>query len=379
MMSKNFFYATATLIGTIVGAGMFGIPYVVAQSGFLIGAIFLFVLTIITLLIHLIWGEIVCRTKEKHRLVGYAEKYLGKQGKIIVTLSTLFGLFGAMLVYLIISGEFLFTIFSPILGGTPFIYSLVFYAFGAIIIFEGLKLIKKLEFFIAPFLILIVILIFALGLKHVEISNLTTINLKYFFLPYGVILWALGGGSAVPEIKEILVANEKYYKKTILIGTIIPAILYGLFAFTIVGISGTNTSSEAINGLAGFFGKGIIILGAVFGILAVITSFVVLGYYLKKVFQYDYKRSKTLSWFLTCSIPLIAFLIGLRSIIPIIAFLGVILGAIEGTAVILIYKKAKKIGDQEPEYSLKIPNFIIYSLIGIFVLGLIYEIIYFVK
>ncbi len=378
-MSKNFFYATATLIGTIVGAGMFGIPYVVAQSGFLIGAIFLFVLTIITLLIHLIWGEIVCRTKEKHRLVGYAEKYLGKQGKIIVTLSTLFGLFGAMLVYLIISGEFLFTIFSPILGGTPFIYSLVFYAFGAIIIFEGLKLIKKLEFFIAPFLILIVILIFALGLKHVEISNLTTINLKYFFLPYGVILWALAGGSAVPEIKAILGANEKYYKKTILIGTIIPAILYGLFAFTIVGISGTNTSSEAINGLAGYFGKGIIILGAVFGILAVVTSFVVLGYYLKKVFQYDYKRSKTLSWFLTCSIPLIAFLIGLRSIIPIIAFLGVILGAIEGTAVILIYKKAKKIGDQEPEYSLKIPNFIIYSLIGIFVLGLIYEIIYFVK
>lgn len=379
MISKNFFYATATLIGTIIGAGMFGIPYVVAQSGFLIGAIFLFILTIVTLLIHFIWGEIVCRTKEKHRLVGYAEKYLGKQGKIIVTLSTLFGLFGALLVYMIISGEFLFTIFSPILGGTPFIYSLVFYAFGAIMIFEGLKLIKKLEFFIAPFLIIIVVLMFVVGLKHIEISNLTTINLKYFFLPYGVILWALAGGSAVPEMKEILQANEKYYKKTILIGTIIPAILYGLFAFTIVGVSGTNTSSEAISGLAGFFGGGIIILGAVFGILAVVTSFVVLGYYLKKVFQYDYKRSKTLSWFLTCSIPLIGFLIGLRNVIPIIAFLGVILGAIEGTAVILIYKKAKKFGDQEPEYNLKIPNFIIYSLIGIFVLGLIYQIIYFVK
>lgn len=379
MMNKNFFYATATLIGTIVGAGMFGIPYVVAQSGFLIGAIFLFILTIVTLLIHLIWGEIVCRTKEKHRLVGYAEKYLGKQGKIIVTLSTLFGLFGALLVYMIISGEFLFTIFSPIFGGTPFIYSLVFYAFGAIMIFEGLKLIKKLEFFIAPLLIIIVVLIFIVGLRQIEISNLTTINLKYFFLPYGVILWALAGGSAVPEIKAILQANEKYYKKTILIGTIIPAILYGLFAFTVVGISGTNTSSEAINGLAGFFGKGIIILGAVFGILAVITSFVVLGYYLKKVFQYDYKRSKTLSWFLTCAIPLIGFLIGLRSLIPLVAFLGVILGAVEGTAVILIYKKAKKLGDQEPEYNLKIPNFIIYSLVGIFVLGLIYEIIYFVK
>jgi len=49
-MNKNFFYATAILIGTIVGAGMFGIPYVVAQSGFLIGAIFLLILTAVSLL-----------------------------------------------------------------------------------------------------------------------------------------------------------------------------------------------------------------------------------------------------------------------------------------------------------------------------------------
>jgi len=39
-MNKNFLYASATLIGTIVGAGMFGLPYVVARSGFLIGAVF---------------------------------------------------------------------------------------------------------------------------------------------------------------------------------------------------------------------------------------------------------------------------------------------------------------------------------------------------
>lgn len=385
-MNKNFLYASATLIGTIVGAGMFGLPYVVAQSGFLIGAIFLLVLTGVTLLIHLIYGEIVSRTTEKHRLVGYAEHYLGKYGKRIATFSILIGFYGSLLVYLIISGEFLSTIFSPFFGGSPFIYSLVFVAIGAFAVFKDLVLIKKIELGMSFLLILIIFLIFFSGLPHLDISNFKNIDLKYFFLPYGVILWALAGGAAIPEIKEILEADlprqqagGKKYKKTIILGTIIPAILYFLFLLTVVGISGQATSPEAIKGLVGFLGEGIIILGAVFGLLAVITSYFVIALYLKKVFWYDYKINKNLSWFLVCLIPLAGFLLGLREFIPLMSFLGVIFGAIEGTVLILTYLKAKESGDREPEYSLKISNIVAYSLIALFILGFIYEIIYFIK
>lgn len=378
-MNRNFFYATAILIGTIVGAGMFGIPYIVAQSGFLIGAIFLLLLTLVSLLIHLIYGEIVCRTKEKHRLVGYAGKYLGKWGKAIMTFSILFGLYGALLVYIIISGEFLSTIFSPILGGSALVYSLIFFGIGALAVFKGLVLIKRLELVMTLLLFLVVFLILFSGLSHFDISNLKTINLKYFFLPYGVILWALAGATAIPEIKEVLKKDGKRYKKIIILGTVIPAILYFLFMLVVVGATGAATSSEAIEGLTGFLGKEIVILGAVFGALAVMTSFFVVGLVLKKVFWYDYKMNKTLSWFLVCSVPLIGFLLGLREFIPIIGFLGVVLGAIDGTAIVLIYKKAKKLGDREPEYSLKIPSIVTCALVAMFVLGLIYQIIYFVK
>ena len=61
-MSKNFCGATATLIGTIVGVGIFGVPYVVAKSGFLLGLLFLFGLGGVALLLHLFYGEIVLRT-----------------------------------------------------------------------------------------------------------------------------------------------------------------------------------------------------------------------------------------------------------------------------------------------------------------------------
>ena len=109
---KRFLCATAVLMATIVGVGMFSLPYAGAQSGFLIVAAFLFILTSIMVLLHLLYGEIVSRTKEKHRLVGYANYYLGKIGKRIVSFSVIIGLYGSLLVYIIVGGNFLHTIFS---------------------------------------------------------------------------------------------------------------------------------------------------------------------------------------------------------------------------------------------------------------------------
>ena len=48
------------------------------------------------------------------------------------------------------------------------------------------------------------------------------------------------------------------------------------------------------------------------------------------------------------------------------------MGAIEGTSIVLIYKKAKKLGDRQPSYSLKVPGFIKYLIILVFVVGFIY-------
>jgi len=377
-MDRTTIYATATLVGTIVGAGMFGIPYVVAQSGFLIGAVFLFILTLVSILLHLAYGEIAYKTPGKHRLVGYAEHYLGKYGKVIVTISLLIGFFGSLLVYIIISGEFLSELFSPLFGGSSFVYSLIFFAIGSLGVLKGLKLIEQLELVIGLLLCGIVLLIFFSGIFHLDVSNLKSINLKQFFLPYGVILWALAGGAAVPELKEVVKGNGKSYKKAIVLGTLIPAVLYFLFMFVVVGVSGERTSPEAIQGLMGILGREITYIGAAFGALASITSFFVIGLALKKVFWYDYRINKNLSWFLVCFIPLLGFLLGLREFIPIIGFLGVFLGAIESVSIILIYKKVSRIKKADLDYNLKLPKIVIFSLIVLFILGFIYQIIYYV-
>lgn len=372
---KQFLFATAVLMSTIVGVGMFGLPYAGAQSGLLIAAIFLFILTGIMVLVHLLYGEIVCRTKEKHRLVGYAGHYLGKWGKRIVACSVIIGFYGSLVAYIIVGGSFLHVIFG-FLGAVPaIVFNLIFFTIGAIAIYFGLRLIAELDFLMSLFLILIVFLFLYLGFNQIDVNNFKTIDLRYLFIPYGAILYSLAGMAAIPEIREIISKNSKVYKTSIIIGTLIPAILYFLFMGTVVGLTGPDTSPESIIGLSGLLGHKIIFMGSLFGFLACITSFFVLGLSLKNTFYYDFKINKNLSWFLVCFVPLGLFILGMRSFIPIIILLGALLGAIEGTAIVLIYRKAKESGKRISDYSLKVPTFLRYIIILIFISGFIYTLV----
>lgn len=380
MFQKNSIFALTILTGTIIGAGIFAIPYVVSKSGIIPGIFYLLLLGFVVLLIHLFFGEIVLRTKEKHRLPGFAQKYLGNRGKSLATFSDFFGIIGALLAYIIIGGDFLrmiLLLFFPVLSELPFLYfNLFFWAILSFFIFLGIKLIARIQFLMNMALFLVIFLIFIFALPEINFQNFVLINPNYFFLPYGVILFSLFGWSAIPEMREILESQKekKNLKKIIITASVIVFGLYSLFFLAVVGVSGGKTSPEAFQGLLPFLGPQIIILGTLFGFLAIATSFLILGNYLKNVLIYDFKISKYLSILLACGLPLILFLLGFRDFIGVIGFIGTIVGAISGIIIILIFKKAKSLGDRQPEYDLKIPLFLLYFLIIILILGTFFQV-----
>ncbi|GAI42817.1 unnamed protein product, partial [marine sediment metagenome] len=143
------------------------------------------------------------------------------------------------------------------------------------------------------------------------------------------------------------------------------------------GVSGENTTKEVFEGLLPFLGSKIIVLGGIFGLFAVSTSFLVLANYLKNTLIFDYRFPYLSAFFLIAFLPLVLFLAGLREFITVIAFVGTFVGLIEGIVITLIYKRIKKLGQRTPEYSLKIPRFLIYFIILVLVLGTISQIIYY--
>jgi len=72
---------------------------------------------------------------------------------------------------------------------------------------------------------------------------------------------------------------------------------------------------------------------------------------------------------------LVFFLVGFRSFIEVIGFLGTIIGVIEGIIIILLFKKAKELGDHQPEYTVKVPKFLLYVFMLILILGAVLQFI----
>ncbi len=372
MGDKKFYRAIAMLCGTVIGAGVLGLPYVFQQAGFLTGALTVLILGIVVLMLNLFIGEIVLRTPGNHQFPGYAKIYLGKWGKRIMMFSMFFGVYGALVAYLIGEGSAL----SAIFGGSPLLFSLIFFAIISTLIFIGIKAISKAELILAPIVLILIlsIAIYAFFSGTFNTSNLMEFNLLKLIIPYGVVLFALVGGVAIPEMKECLSHDRKKLKKAIIIGSILPLIAYVLFSAITIAVTGANTTEIATIGLGAILGRNILILGNLFAAFAMLTSALTLGLAMKEIYNFDLKFSKMTSWLLTMIVPLLIFFIGARSFIKVIGITGAIAGGIEGILIVLMFRQARKRKLRIPEYKLGKKTVIGLIIITMFALGIIYQI-----
>jgi len=370
-MSK-FLKALAVFTGTIIGVGIFGLPYAASKAGFFIVLAFFLVITVVSIFNHLIYGEVSLGTKGFHRLPGYTEKYLGRRWKIVAFSSVVVGIFGALLAYLIVGGEFLMLFFSQFWGGNSLIYTLLFFSFGAFLIFRGIKSVSKIEIVFLGVFFVLLIAFFVKALPFINTSYFQTVDWEFITFPYGIILFSLWGLTTVPEIKEMLGGDRKLLRKTIISGIILAAITYLFFIMMILGASGPLTTKTAISGFYQVLGGGIVNLGFISGVITCFTSFIALGLVFKKMLWYDMGLPKNLAWFITCFFPLALFLLGFNEFLDIIGLAGAFGVGIAGTVVVFLYREfLRKTQSRRMHPAL-------YLLPVLLILGILFEIFYFV-
>lgn len=355
------------MVGTIVGAGILGIPYAISRFGFWPGLAMLVILGLAVMLINLMMGEIILRTKLRHQLMGYARKYLGRWAGRVEGFAMLFANFGALVAYIIgisISS-------SAIFGGSALWYGLGAAFIGSLFIWVGLALVKKVELVMTLFLFLAVMIIAAIIWPGIEYSNLNYLDLSKFFVPYGVLLFAYGGIYSIYSVRKILERKERQIKSAIIAACIIPIILYGLFAFLVIGLSGIDSTEVATVGLGEALGPKILLLANIFAIISMFTSFLTIGVSLWQLFHFDFKWNKFYSWLTVSAIPISVFLLGNRFFIKTLAIVGSVAVGLTGLIIILTYWRAKYSRERKPEYTLPKFKILGWGLILMFVLGII--------
>ncbi len=369
-MSKPLFTAISALMGTIIGAGILGIPYVIMRSGFLIGILNMVLVAAIMLLIYLYIGEIGLRTKENHQLTGYAEKYLGKKGKKIMFFAFAFGIYSALIAYIIGEGESLSYLFLNTTSYSLY-FGIAFWFLLSIITFFGLKALKKGEKLGITIILILIFSIVALFWNKIDISNLTYNNPALFYFPFSVIMFSFLGFDAIPEVERILSKNKHLTKKAIIITIFLVLIIYTIFTLIVIGTKGQATPHIATLAL----GKIFVLLG----MLTMFTAYLGLSNALVDTFYFDYKKSRKSSWLYTILIPLIMFvflnLFEKDSFIKVIAISGIVSGGLTSILILFMIKKAKLLGKRKPEYSMRYSKILTWIIILILILAMVFELI----
>ena len=378
---NSFTLALSTLVGTIVGAGIFGIPFVMLKSGIVPGLFYLFLLGGIICLLHLFFGEVCLRTSGKHRLVGYAAIYLGKRGKVAATLTLLFVLIGTLLAYLILVGEFSEIVFGSFIPFSSTIFTVLFSIGAFFLVLSGRQLITKIEFFTNILFIAAIaaLIVFALPhVKSIEVPLFDFSNLSNLFLPFGVLLFAFAGFEAVPEVMSFLRDRNARTKldNVIIWSSVIVGAFFLVFSLIVIGVSGLATTPDAFSGLVPFLGQSIIAFGALIGIVIIADSFLVIGNYLKNSLRHDFNFPYAPAALVAMGVPLALFLLGFREFISVVGVVGGVMGAVEGILVILMFRKAKTMGDRVPEYQIRIPAILLFLLGAILVGGAAAELLF---
>lgn len=368
-MSKTF-TAVATLIGTIIGAGILGIPYVVMRAGFLVGVINMILVAGILLMIYLYLGEISLRTKANLHISGYAGKYLGKKGKIFMFIAFASGIYASLIAYLIGEGESLSYLFFETTKYSLY-FGIGFWILLSAMTFFGLKALKEGEKIGIVVIFLLISLIVVLFWNKIDVSNLTYNNSGLFYVPFGVVMFAFLGFASIPEVERILQKKKNLMKRTILISVLVALVIYVVFAAVVLGSQGSATPQIATLAL----GKIFVLLG----MFAMFTSYLAVSTALIDTFRFDFKQTKNKSWLYAILIPLAVFvlltLIKRASFIKIIGIGGVISGCLTGALILLMVKKARKLGDRKPEYCVPYSKVLTWVIILVLGIGAVLEIL----
>ncbi len=340
---KNFLLAVGILAGTIIGAGVFSLPYVFTKLGILTGVLYLIAFGLIYYIIHRRYMDILqSEDLEEHHFSYFAKKYLskfwGKMSSGLVILELVF----ALTIYLILSKSFAGLIF----GEAGIWAVLVFWALGSVLIFGRGSLTGWSELIGGLGIILITFLILLAGGQEgtLNVPATQSFDLFYFLLPFGPLLFSFSGRAAVSKVvmfhRELPERKRFPLKKVILWGTIIPAFVYFVFVLGVLRIA-PDVSPDTVGGLAGLPYKFLMMIG-ITGLLSLWTSYFVLGDNVYDILRFDILKKNAPAAVIVLLTPLLLYFLGFQNFITTVSIAGGFFLAFEAIFINTMWVRMRK-------------------------------------
>ena len=239
--------------GTAIGAGMLALPINTAIGGFFGASIFLILTWVFMTLSALLVLEVGLTMPNGTNFISMARKTLGLPGQIVTWIMYLALLYALVSTYIQTGSswfrEIIHETLSIQIGRNLgiFLYLVVF----ATPVFWGTKYVDRLNRFLAVALFIFYCMMIFLAAPTVKIDYLSFGNSSALVRILPLLVTSFGSSIVVPSLIPYLNREVKTLRRVIIIGSVIPIVLYLLWELVVLG----NIPMQGVRGLLELMNK----------------------------------------------------------------------------------------------------------------------------
>lgn len=272
--------------GTTIGAGMLALPVSTGMAGFFPSVVLLIAYWIYMTFTAFLMLEVTLWMGKDHHLTSMAKYTLGKSGQAVCWLIYLFLLYSLTTAYIAGGGPIVIDAFRALSGITlpewagAFPLLVIFGYF----VYRGTRSVDYVNRFLMIGLVAAYFLMIFFLTPYVDRSLLGHIDWRYALMGVSVAATSFGFHIIIPSLVTYLDRNIFRLKTVILIGSLIPMLVYLSWEFLTLGIipilgengilNGYLNGSNGVHLMTAFLGNSAIAMVArFFSFFAIVTSF----------------------------------------------------------------------------------------------------------
>ena len=339
----TFLEATSIIVGHGVGAGILAVPYLASRAPWWD---FLWILAIayaVNLLLHLMIAELSLNNNGAQFVKCFEnELFTGRFKKIATWIVFGFLAFSVLCnVASFITGSA--AVFTSWFGFPSWAGMLIYYVIAGLVVFFGMKIVGICEKYSVIAMVLVIGILFVATVTG-QISALpsTFIASTNAMALYSTVAFSLSAVMSVPQVVKGVAGDRKKIIGAIAAGTGINAFLIIIVTFmTLLGAGQAITKNGALVDLSASLGGWVSIVGYIFSILALSTSFWANTLNMRDIIAEQTKWNLKLCWLLATLPCLILALCGMTSFVGFARLAGII-QVLTGIGIIIAYSRSRR-------------------------------------
>ena len=335
--------AASVIIGHGIGAGILSVPYLASRNSIRDIVLIIILCTLFNIVLHLLIAELSLNNNGAQFVRCFnSELFTGLLKKLFTWLA--FVLMGFSVIVNV--GAYLTgaaAVFESWFGVSRILGMLIFYVLCAAVVFFGVKLVGICEKYAVGSMVIVVLILLVATLR----GSISPLPAKFrtwnnALALFGMVSFSLSAVMSTPQVVKGLGMKPGRIRAAISTGIIVNAcVIFLVTLTTLMGAGTAITEDGALVDLARKMGGWVSIVGYIFTLLALATSFWTNTLNLRDIISEQVHLSRNLCWLAASLPPLVLAILAGSSFVTLSRIASIIM-VVTSLGIILAYNRSRK-------------------------------------